>query len=185
MTMKNINKLNFAVLILIGIIFSENCSSQGLKKTNTNFSTFPSNINYTSDFENILEKAEEDKLNALISAIKTETKLEFAVVTISSKMMGNMDIQKYTLELANKGVGVKELNNGILIGLSTESKNIYIQIGTGIEKIYTNEQVKSVIDQTMKPAFKRQRYYEGLFSGIIRITEELKPNLKKIPYKKD
>ena len=97
-----------------------------------------------------------------------------------------MDIQEYTLELANKwGVGVKELNNGILIGVSIEAKKIYIQIGTGIEKIYTNEQVKSVIDQTMKPAFKRERYYEGLFSGIIRITEELKPNLKNIPYKKD
>ena len=120
-----------------------------------------------------------------MSDINNETKLEFALVTISSKMMGNLDIQKYTLELANKwGVGLKELNNGILIGVSIQERKIYIQIGSGIEAIYTNNQVKSVIDQTITPAFKMQRFYEGLFAGIIRITEELKPNLNKIPYKK-
>lgn len=93
-----------------------------------------------------------------------------------------MGIQKYSLELAKKwGVGKKELNNGILIALSKENRNIYIQIGTGIESIYTNNQVKAVIDQTMKPAFIVNRFYEGIFGGIIRINEELKPNLTKIP----
>jgi uncharacterized protein len=179
--MKIINKLNLAALIIVEIILSTNCYCQGVKKTNTNSVSFPSAIHYTSDYENIIDKADEDKLNRLLSDIEAETKLEFAIVTISSKMMGNMDIQKYTLELANQwGVGVKGLNNGVLIGISIEAKKIYIQIGTGIEAIYTNNQVKSVIDQTITPAFKRQRFYEGLFSGIIRITEELKPNLSKI-----
>jgi uncharacterized protein len=180
--MKILIKRAQLITIILGHCFVLTAYCQGIKNTSVSPKQFPAYNNYTNDFENILDKQEEDKLNALIAEIEAKTKLEFAVVTLSSKMLGKMGIQKYSLELAKKwGVGKKELNNGILIALSKENRNIYIQIGTGIESIYTNNQVKAVIDQTMKPAFIVNRFYEGIFGGIIRINEELKPNLTKIP----
>ena len=180
--MKILIKRALLIAIIFGHCFVLTAYCQGIKNTNVSPAQFPTYNNYTNDFENILDKQEEDKLNALIAEIEAKTKLEFAVVTLSAKMLGKMSIPKYSLELAKKwGVGKKELNNGILIALSKENRNIYIQIGYGIESIYTNNQVKAVIDQTMKPAFIVNRFYEGIFGGIIRIYEELKPNLTKIP----
>jgi len=143
--------------------------------------SYPKATNYTNDLENILTPEEEIKLNELIRNIDNETLLEFAVVTIPSKNLATVSIDNYSLELAKRwGVGKKELNNGILIALSREKRVIRIQIGFGIETIYTNEQTGRLIKETFGPSFSRGGYYEGLYAGIVRMTEELRPNLKKL-----
>ena len=120
-------------------------------------------------------------ITILISKIENETKLQYSVVTLNTKMMGSMDIQKYTLDLANYwGVGQKGLNNGIMIAFSKEQRRIHIQIGNGIESIYTNNQVTNVIEETITPAFRMGSFSEGIFAAVLRITEELKPYLNKI-----
>lgn len=142
---------------------------------------FPAATNYANDFENILTTEQENTLNQLISNIEKETLLEFAVATIPPSYLGVMDINLYSLELAKSwGIGKKELNNGILIAISKEKRLIRIQVGTGIEKIYSNNQISRVIQETIVPSFKQGGFYEGIYASIIRMTEELRANLKKL-----
>lgn len=141
----------------------------------------PEPINYTSDYSNIFSVIEENKLNNLIQYIDKQTLIEFAVISINNKMKGDLKINEFAKSIGNKwGVGKKYLDNGIIIVINKESREIYIQPGKGIEKIYTTEQLKNVIVETMKPFFRIDAYYEGVFASIIRITEELKPKLKDL-----
>jgi len=141
----------------------------------------PEPINYTSDYSNIFSDIEENKLNNLIQYIEKHTLIEFAIISITNRMKGDLKINEFAKSIGNKwGVGKKYLDNGIIIVINKESREIYIQPGKGIEKIYTTEQLKIVIDETIKPFFRIDAYYEGVFASIIRLTEELKPKLKDI-----
>jgi len=92
-----------------------------------------------------------------------------------------MDINRYSLELAKRwGFGKKELNNGILIAISKEKRLIRIQVGTGIEKIYSNDQISRVIQETIVPSFKQRGFYGGLYASIIMMTAELRLCLKRL-----
>jgi len=141
----------------------------------------PEPINYTSDYSNIFSDIEENKLNNLIQYIEKHTLIEFAIISITNRMKGDLKINEFAKSIGNKwGVGKKYLYNGIIIVINKESREIYIQPEKGIEKIYTTEQLKIVIDETIKPFFRIDAYYEGVFASIIRLTEELKPKLKDI-----
>lgn len=168
---------------IISITFFLFCSFSGTaqQKPLNQAAKFPTSVNYANDFENILSAEQESTLNNLISNIEKETLLEFAVVTLPPSYLGVMDINRYSMELAKRwGVGKKELNNGILIAVSKEKRLIRIQVGTGIEKIYSNDQVGRVIQETIVPSFKQGGFYEGLYASIIRMTEELRLSLKRL-----
>ncbi len=168
------------LFITLTFYLSNSLSAFAQQKPLNQTPKFPAASNYASDFENILTAEQENTLNNLISNIEKETFLEFAVVTLPPSYLGVMDINRYSLELAKRwGIGKKELNNGILIAISKEKRLIRIQVGTGIEKIYSNDQISRIIQETIVPSFKQGGFYEGLYASIIWMTEELKPNLKK------
>ena len=66
-----------------------------------------------------------------------------------------MDFELLNLATAKKwGVGDKDKNNGILISFSNGLRKVNIQNSLGIAKVYSNEETKNIIEQTIKPFFK-------------------------------
>jgi len=43
--------------------------------------------------------------------------------------------------------------------------------GFDIAKVYSNEETKNIIEQTIKPFFKQGQFYEGLKGGMLKMTE--------------
>lgn len=75
-------------------------------------------------------------------------------------------------------VGKKEKSNGILIAISKGHRQIRIQNGDGIVLILSDEETLEIIQNQMIPYFKKEKYFEGTQSGLLKIIELLKNRLK-------
>jgi uncharacterized membrane protein YgcG len=141
---------------------------------------------YIFDFEFLFLENETAILDSLILAFKQRTTNEIAIVTLGNSQCDKEDFRDYTLQLANAwGIGHKEKNNGILIAISKEFRQIQIHNGKGIETILTNNETKQIIDNYFIPKFKTQNYFEGTKNGflaLIKIVEEKQKKHNEIEY---
>lgn len=107
-------------------------------------------------------------------------KLAQVAVVVVDDLKG-MKALDYATALANKwGVGHKETNDGITIlvkpktGDTPQGKGqAAIAVGTGMEKILTNELCQRIIDEEMIPKFKQNNYGEAIEEALDKIKDIL------------
>ena len=126
-----------------------------------------------NDFEDVLTDSQEQYLIDELFDYESKSTNEIVIVTIADfKPYDN--IFHFSLELANKtGVGKIDKNNGILIVLSKNRRQIQIQNGDGIVPLFSNEQTKYIIEEIIIPEFRKDDYFEGLKKGLSAIMKIL------------
>ena len=120
-------------------------------------------------------KALLDKTNVLDSLKLAQV----AIVTVND-LEGKKAID-FATSLANKwGVGHNDTNDGITILVKPKTSDTpegkgeaTIATGTGMQKILTDSICKSIIDKTMLPKFKENKYGEGISDALDKIKEIL------------
>lgn len=158
--MKNIK----SQILLILICFTANLFGQSLPKP----------IGFVNDFENIFTDKQEQVLDSLVKNFEKETTIQVAIVTLDSSYTNKSEFDNYTFKLANNwGVGQKDKDNGILIGISSSLRKMRIQNGYGIKKILSDQETKLLIDSLFIPDFKQNNYYDGTKMGIIGLINKL------------
>lgn len=136
---------------------------------------------WVSDFDNIFSDDQKQSLDSLIGDFELKTSIELAVVTIPVYATDEERFDELTLHIAKTwGVGKKEKNNGVLIGISAGYRRLRIQTGLGIETVLTNEITQNIIDQVFVPAFKGGDYYKGTYDGILEIVSVLSNDSDKV-----
>ena len=111
--------------------------------------SLPKSSNFVNDYENLFTDVEDKELNLIIGQFNIKTKIEIAIVTLDTIVVSKEKFDDLTLHIAKTwGIGKKELDNGILIGISKGYKKIRIQNGNGIELILSNEETKEILDFT-------------------------------------
>lgn len=134
----------------------------------------PNPVGFVNDFDDLLTDRQEEILDSLLTAIEQSTQIEIAIVTIDSVMASEENFEDYTFRLAQHwGVGKVDLDNGILIGVSSTLRKIRIQNGIGIERQLSDEQTKRIIEGYFTPKFREGDYFEGFRIGIISILTHL------------
>lgn len=136
----------------------------------------PSNgTGWTNDFEHILLPAEIDTLDSIIKHFADETTIQIAIVSLDSSYTSKADFDEYITALGNAwGIGLKNGNNGIVIGISASLRKLRISNGYGIEAKLSDIETKAIIDEFMVPEFKEGKYYNGLKKGLAVITVKLR-----------
>jgi uncharacterized protein len=156
-------------LVLLFFLFTTGVSSQKYKKD-----SLPQPLGYVNDFENIFSKKQEKYLDSVIVAYERKTTIEIALITIDTSMVSKSDLENYVLKIARKwGVGKKEKNNGIVIGLSKGYRYIRIHNGYSIEAMLSDIETKQIIDTAFIPSFKKEQYFEGVVNGLKAIMKKL------------
>jgi uncharacterized protein len=123
-----------------------------------------------NDYEQLLTLFQVKNLDSTIRAFEKETGVEIAIVSIGNDNATSDNFDSTILKIHNKwGVGKFKLNNGIVIGISSELKKIRISNGEGIREKLTDEKTKIIIEEKMIPEFKEKKYYLGLLKGLIEI----------------
>lgn len=183
MTLGKFFKYLFLLILLIHLMIS--CqwkNKQGPNEANVDAQfeqydssiTLPKSKGFINDFENLFSETEEKILDSIITDFETKTTIQIAVATIAPTMTTAEDFDVFTLRLAkNWGVGQKDKDNGILIGISAGLRKIRIQNGYGIEKILSNEDTKLIVDSAFIPAFLQWSYFEGTKTGIVALMDVL------------
>ncbi len=114
-----------------------------------------------TDQAGVLSAEQLQALEAKLVAIDDSSSNQIAVVILSS--LEGQPKEEYATKLFREwGIGNKKTNNGVLLLVAIQDKQIRIEVGYGLEGAIPDITALSIIDNDIKPAFKAGNYYEGL-----------------------
>ncbi|MBZ2175308.1 TPM domain-containing protein [Schnuerera sp. xch1] len=132
----------------------------------------PSNSFYVYDEPDILEKQAEEYVIRTDEELYKKSGVQIVVASINS--LEGMDIREYAVRLFEKwGIGSDEYDNGLLILIVPENREIWIEVGYGLEGILPDSKVGNIIENSMLPHFRENNYSDGIISGFNEILNEV------------
>jgi len=134
---------------------------------------------YVNDFADMLTVEQRQLLETKIGDFEKNSSNELSVVTIPN--LGGDTIENFAVKLFQDwGIGKNKKDNGVLLLIARDDRQMRIEVGYGLEGALTDAQSFWIIQNILKPAFQKGDYYEGISSGvdnIISITKgEFKPD---------
>ena len=129
------------------------------------------------DYEDILNPSQEKQLEEKLIKYSDSTSTQIVVVTIPT--LKGEDIGVLATNWAHKwGIGQENEDNGMIILLSKNDREISIRSGYCIYDIMTAGSTGEIIRNVITPYFKVDNYFEGLDKGADAIFEVLKGKYK-------
>lgn len=120
---------------------------------------------------NIVDKAEvltaeqEETLNKKLADYTTKTGVEIGVLTVNT--IENDYLENFSISVAREwGIGKKDANNGALLLIVVEQRQLRIEVGTGLEGELTDARSGRIIRDRITPEFKNGNYYKGINDGL-------------------
>jgi uncharacterized protein len=134
------------------------------------------------DLAQIYSSEEVIQLSNLCQQLVQKGGPQFQILTVPS--LEGMAIEDFSIRVVEKWkLGSKDKGNGILLTISTADRKMRIEVGQGIEGEITDSESYQYIQKILKPAFKKQRFYEGTGSVILIVAKkfniELSSNIKR------
>lgn len=134
--------------------------------------------NEVNDFAGLLTDETASAIRTHLQALRAERSVEMTVVTISAindYPTGDGTIEQFATGLFNTwGIGDAQLNNGVLILVAAEDREMRIEVGSGYGS-RMNDDMQGVINEFMLPAFRQSDFNGGIYLGvraaIYQITE--------------
>lgn len=125
-----------------------------------------------NDFAGVFNRMELNKLEAMLVAYDDSTSTQITVVTVPS--LQGMEVADYANRLFEKwGLGQKDKNNGLLLLLALEEREVRIEVGYGLEDRMTDALSRRIIEQDMIPRFRQGDYAGGMYAASRRAMEVL------------
>ena len=114
-----------------------------------------------NDYADLLSRNEEVALGRKLRDYVGETSTQIVVVT--EKSLQGDDPFSYAQRLATAwGIGGGENDNGVLIYVAKDERQVRIQTGRGTEGFLPDVTAKRIIENIIVPAFRSGDYYRGL-----------------------
>lgn len=137
---------------------------------------------YLVDTAGALPAPDAARINAKLLAYKARTTNEFAVVIV--KDLGDSDIKEYANTLFHTwGIGLKGKDNGVLFLWSLKERKIRLEVGYGLEGQLPDGRAGIIIRDIITPAFKAQRWTQGVEGGVDAVIAQLDLVQKTEPVK--
>lgn len=125
------------------------------------------------DEAHVLTQSEKNHLENQLRQIHSDKLAQMAVVIIPTT--NGQNIFDYAIATANRwGLGNKDTDEGILMLVAINDRNLYIVTGYGVEGVLPDAIIKRIIREDITPAFKSGQYAQGISAGIARIDERLR-----------
>ena len=151
MKMKRLLSILFAALITLSLC--------GCEEENE-FPT-PTESFYINDFANVISEEDENEILSRGVALNKKTTAQVVVVTVES--LDGYAPADYAVGLGDQwGVGDEENDNGIVILLSTEEREIFIAVGYGLEGALPDSKTGRIIDRYGLSYLKADDFSKGL-----------------------
>lgn len=141
------------VFFMQATLFANNALAQ-------NIIAKPSPATLVTDVAGVLTPEQKQALENKLVAIDDSSSNQIAVVIIPS--LDGYPKEEYATKLFRDwGIGGKK-NNGILLLIAINDREIRIEVGYGLEGAIPDITALNIIDNDIKPAFKAGNYYEGI-----------------------
>lgn len=125
----------------------------------------PSPFQFVNDQAQLLPPANAKTLESGLRRYANETGTQIVVVTVPT--LGGRSAAEYARALGTAwGIGQRDKNNGLVVLLGAQDRQVTIQAGAGLQDRITPELTQRVIKEQMTPSFRQGRYFAGLRAGL-------------------
>jgi len=125
---------------------------------------------YVNDFAGVMKVQDIQTAENLAEAVKKKTGAELVIATVKS-IAPYATIDDYSIALAEKwGIGEKGKDNGILLILATDEREVKIEVGYGLEGAIPDSLAGRILDTAVIPAFRQNDFSGGLLEGYKTIA---------------
>jgi uncharacterized protein len=135
--------------------------------------TFPPLTGRVVDDAGILSDGTKQELNGILAGDEQKFGGRQIVVATLKSLQG-LEIEQYGYQLGRAwGIGQKGKNNGALIIVAPTEHKMRIEVGYGLEGDLTDAKSRVIIEEYMKPAFKKGDYDGGVLAGTKAVLATL------------
>lgn len=131
--------------------------------------TYPDYSRITiTDQADLLSDAQEQALDARLTALRRQTGIELAVLTLTSQTpyAPDQSLESFATGLFNHwGIGDAKRNDGILVLVLSQDRAMRIELGAGYGRDW-DRVASSVIKQSFVPSFSSEDYATGITNGV-------------------
>jgi uncharacterized protein len=132
-------------------------------------------VDPVNDFANVLDPGQEAEIERMCRTLMAATGDVVIVTTVATfKPYGS--IQEYAVKLFEnhgRGIGEKGKDNGLLMLLAVQDRQVWIEVGYGLEGFITDGFSGETSRQYMIPYFRQGQYGEGLRVGVTRVIARI------------
>jgi uncharacterized protein len=145
-----------ACCVVVATLFAQSASAQ----------TIPSKpTGYINDFTQTLSPETKQQLETELSGFQASTTNQIAVAIVQ-----NLDgdyIENYAVKLfANWGIGTETKDNGVLLVIALDERELRIEVGYGLEGALPDSLAQKIIDNDIVPYLKTGDYNAAVISGV-------------------
>lgn len=127
---------------------------------------------YVSNPDGILTKEAVEKINEKLEALFRKTTAQVAVVAIKGdETTSARDLSMELFDLWKPGGKGKD--NGLIIVLCVESRDVFLRTGYGLEGALPDAATTRIFNRDMAPYFKKGEWDKGLSAGVDAVCDKL------------
>lgn len=127
---------------------------------------------YVYDEVGIIDNATEEYIVKVNNELYNKTGAQIVVAIVDS--LESMDINRYATSLYEKWeIGSREYDNGILLLIVPNERELWIEVGYGLEGALPDSRAKRIIDTEITPSFSKGDYNTGIILGFNGILNHL------------
>ncbi|QKF92260.1 YgcG family protein [Campylobacter sp. CCUG 57310] len=131
---------------------------------------FPHLTGRVVDEANILSNSAKENLTKILANHESNTTNQVVVVTLNS--LQGRSLEEYSLELGRYwAIGQKDKDNGVLLVVAPNEKEIRIEVGYGLEGSLTDAISHEIIQRVIIPKFKDGNFEQGILDGVAKIID--------------
>ena len=135
-----------------------------------------------TDLAGVLSPEQKQALENKLVAIDDSSSNQIAVVIIPT--LDGYSKEEYANKLLRDwGIGGKK-NNGILLLIAINDRQMWIEVGYGLEGALPDITCNNIIENDLKPAFRQKAYYEGIDKATDDIAKAAVGEYKVVKAKK-
>ncbi len=130
---------------------------------------------YVNDYANVIEEGAEGRITTALKSLRQETGIEATVLTIYTRWgyENTGSLESFATGLFNHwGIGNAETNDGILVLVIPEDREMRVELGSGYGDAF-NREAQDIVDRIFLPAFREGRYSQGIEDGTAAVIERI------------
>lgn len=118
-----------------------------------------------TDLAQLLSPADVQALNARLLAFSQEKGSQVAVLIVPTT--APEDIFSYSFRVADAWkLGRKGVDDGVLMVVAVQDRKSHLQVGYGLEGAIPDARAKQILDDIMRPYFRRNDFAGGINAGV-------------------
>ena len=130
---------------------------------------FPVLTGRVVDEANILSEQQKNDLERVLEQVHPHQ-----VVAVSLKSLDGKEIEEYGYQLGRHwGIGRKGENDGVLVLIAPNQRQLRIEVGYGLEHVLTDAQSSKIVNNVMVPLARDGKYDEALVQGATAVVQVL------------